>query len=126
MRSILEEVLSFSARTHKDFRDLLQAHLDAGYNVYPASLSNAAYMLQKIVWNTDKSKKLYFIDVFVYDFSKFDQMNMLEYQFTIYDSKDRRVRIAVDQSDWKSHTDVEKLAKKMYHVLDGVPNIHNN
>ena len=112
-----------------------QMLIDAEYKFYRSAAgcpeftkySDAFY--QKLVWlpnaYTGHPTKLYFIDVYFYDNSRFDQPNGATFEAILYLPNDIGVTVSVSASQFDSITEIEKVFKDLYRNNGFVPNPHN-
>ena len=54
--------------------ELYQQFLDAGYKEYECNINSADGMLQKCIYREREGKKLFYIDVFCYDWTKYQEL----------------------------------------------------
>jgi hypothetical protein len=110
-----------------------QMLIDAEYKCYLRgggySFKNADAFYQKLVWlpnaYTGCPTKLYFIDVYFYDNSRFDQPNGAIFEAILYLPNDIGVTVSVSASQFDSITEIEKVFKDLYRNNGFVPNPHN-
>jgi len=108
-----------------------QMLIDAGYKYYHgvSGIRNADAFYQKIVWvpcaSTGHPTKLYFIDVYFYDNSRFNQPNGATFEAILYLPNDIGVTVSVSASQFDSITEIEKVFKDLYRNNGFVPDPHN-
>ena len=110
-----------------------QMLIDAEYKCYLRGggdiFKNADAFYQKIVWlpcvSTGHPTKLYFIDVYFYDNSRFNQPNGATFEAILYLPNDIGVTASVSASEFESITEIEKVFKDLYRNNGFVPDPHN-
>lgn len=102
-----------------------QMLIDAGYKFYRGvtDIKFADAFYQKIVWKG--SVKLYFIDVYFYDRSRFNHPNGATFEAILYLPNDIGVTVSVSASQFESITEIENVFKDLYHNNGFVPDPYN-
>jgi len=100
--------------------------LAAGYKLYRGvgDIKNADAFYQKIVWE-GFATKLYFIDVYFYDFSRYNHPNGATFEAILYMPYEVGITLSVSASQFDSITEIENLLAHMYHHNGFVPDPHN-
>ena len=110
-----------------------------GYVKFPANLNKSDFGLQKVIYNTI-GDKLYYLTVWVYDWSKYEQMldtnrnrYSFEYEVTLYQRSDNsdgyfhfvvKTTLGINESDDIAYT--ESWYYDLYNTLNCIPDVHNN
>lgn len=111
-----------------------QMLIDAGYKYYrgagrPEFIKHADAFYQKLVWlpNCDNgyTTKLYFIDVYFYDNSRYNHPDGATFEAILYLPNDIGVTVSVSASQFESITEIEKVFKDLYRNNGFVPDPHN-
>lgn len=106
----------------------------AGYRRYSGNgrWSNADHFHQKVIRSPDGRTKLYFIDIGVWDFSRFDRFPedqdpiRFEAEATLYRGRDRLYRVCIPVGPGDTVAGIEAEFARAYAALGCVPDIHNN
>lgn len=100
--------------------------LAAGYKFYRGvdEIKNADAFYQKIVWE-GFATKLYFIDVYFYDYSRYNHPNGATFEAILYLPNEVGITVSVSASQFDSITEIENLLDHMYHHNGCVPDPHN-
>ena len=103
-----------------------QMLIDAGYKFYRgvADIKLAYAFCQKIIWE-GFATKLYFIDVYFYDRSRFNHPNGATFEAILYLPNDIGITVSVSASQFDSITEIENVFKDLYHNKGFVPDPHN-
>ena len=98
----------------------------AGYKFYRgvADIKLADAFYQKIIWE-GFATKLYFIDVYFYDSSRFNHPNGATFEAILYLPNDIGVTVSVSASQFDSITEIENVFNNLYRINGFVPDPHN-
>ena len=107
----------------------IEDFLSVGYREYPINhfKTEAKCLLQKTVRDrNDPDIKRYFINVYVYDLSRFSpELGMSFCPGVTFFTEDHR-QVDVEYHDFKDIESLESFYENMYSYLGSVPDIHNN
>jgi hypothetical protein len=108
----------------------IQDFIDSGYTKYNQTFKNSDCLLQKCV-RTNSRIKNYFINIYVYDYSKwpfYSGVNKIvfsaEVQFSSHD--DRIFNVTFSVTDKDTVKTIEDFFAFTYKRLYCIPDIHNN
>lgn len=93
----------------------------------PGPWTNADCFFQRCVRSEDRSAKLYFVNVGMWDFSRFghDRIVGWEVQAHFYRGSDRSFQLHVPIEESDSVADFEGVLAEFYAAMGCVPDIHN-
>ena len=108
----------------------IQDFLNAGYKQYQ-TIKDCDGLLQKCIYTPDSRVKRYFINLYIYDWSKFREYNKentitFSAEVSLYDMNDRCFQVTFSVSETDTIENIEGFFGMTYERMFCIPDIYNN